>query len=128
MPHAITSSEHLEWYNNYIQDNSIVHFIAIEKVTRVAIGVFGVKRCKENKECAEISSCILDEGKRGKGYAQEATNAMVEYATKIWKVKRVVADVHKENEASKKMFNRCGFYLSGESDVFCIFVRDICYT
>lgn len=125
---AISKEEHLEWYKKYLQNPDIKHFIAVEIGSKKQIGVFGVKRSEDNIEYVEISSCILDLDVRGNGFAQEAINALVKYATEIWDVKKVIAIVHKENYASRKMFERCAFHLKDDTQPFYRYVRDICYT
>ncbi len=61
---------------------------------------------------AEIHIKLSSEG-RGKGYGSDAIRAMVEYAFAEQRLNCIFATVLSYNEASKRLFQKCGFSQEG---------------
>jgi RimJ/RimL family protein N-acetyltransferase len=53
------------------------------------------------------------DGGRGKGYGTDAVNTMVQYAFKELRLNCICANILSYNEASVKLFERCGFKREG---------------
>lgn len=121
-PHLITKEEHLQWfYGRYLNDSDQISFIALEKLSKNPIGVFGIKRI--DFERVEVSY-LLDEMAQGKGYAGEAVVAMITFARRKWAVSRAVAEIHKDNVSSIKMIRRLQFNLKETHGTFLVFERE----
>lgn len=75
--------------------------------------VVGTVRCALNPPKADIgyALCTVD---RGKGYAFEATQAVVEWACQHPQIFRVWATCHPENEGSVRLLRRLGFTMEGQ--------------
>lgn len=79
---------------------------AIDNINSHFIGICGLKYLDTT---GEIEVGFLFEKKAwGKGYATEATKAFLNYALKNLAVKKVVAIAKPENEASRKVLEKCG--------------------
>lgn len=127
-PHELTYAEHMKWYNQiYSADDTQIHFIAEEKIAKKDIGVFSVRRCQDEKDCVEVNY-LLDKDAQGKGYSQEAVLGMIEFAKQKWSVVRVIAEIHEDNQASRKMIERLGFQLVEKKERFLVYERHLCYT
>ena len=108
-PHRITLEEHLQWFNNnYKHNSSRYDWMCIEKDSGTRAGVFGLVR---ESECAEINYILAPEAQH-KGYATEAIGALIKYAFTKWEVKRIVAEVHRENIPSVVLAKKLGFTLA----------------
>ena len=107
-PKAITEEEHLNWYfNNYMQNNNRIDFMAIEKTSRKKAGIFSIMRDVESLSCSEIGY-LLDKGFQGKGYAQEGVKRLMLFAKENWKCEEALLAVHEENKASQRLASRIG--------------------
>ena len=117
-PHMITVDEHLNWYKNtYLYNEDRIDWICIEKKSAKKIGVFGLIR---EREYAEVNY-LLDSDARHKGYATEAISELVNYAKETWTVRRVIAEIHKDNEPSVSVVKKLGFSLQETEGDFVIY-------
>ena len=117
-PHKITLEEHLNWYNfNYISNANRFDWICTEKMSRNRIGVFGLYRQKEN---VEVNYLLAPEWQH-KGYAAEAIQALINFATIEWNNKQVIAEIHIENQPSIELVQKLGFELISRRDSFVIY-------
>lgn len=127
-PHELTMEEHTKWYKtNYLLDDTQIQFVAFEKTFMKAVGVFGIRKCTDLQNDVEVSY-LLDENAQGKGYSQEAVLGMIEFAKERWNTTRVIAEIHKDNQASIKMIERLGFRLIELRESFWVYERHLCYT
>lgn len=121
-PHQITMEEHLHWYrNSYLLNPNRLDWMCLEKETQTAVGVFGVSR---DGEQAEVSYLLAPEAQH-KGYAAEAVQGLVRFAFEKWHCRRVVAEIHKNNEASIRMIKKLGFKQIIENDPFFVYAIEV---
>ncbi|NMC44974.1 MAG: GNAT family N-acetyltransferase [candidate division Zixibacteria bacterium] len=76
------------------------------------IGGIGLHQINYQHKNAEIG-CWIGKPFRGQGLVTEAMKALMQYAFKTMKLKRVSAQVFVGNVASMKMVRRCGFTREG---------------
>lgn len=127
-PHQLTIKEHVKWYNEkYLLSEEQIQFIAIEDSSQREIGVFGVRLGEDIEACAEISY-LLDYDVQGKGYAQEAVWGLIQFAVEKWNVVSIMAEIHKNNQASIKLIQKLEFQLIEEKNDFLLYKRQLCYT
>ncbi len=108
-PHPLTAEEHLDWYKNqYLHQNNRVDWIAVEKVTGKPVGIFGIKREKAGDTETEVSYLLAPEF-RGKGYAAEAVDRILKFASKQWLCHSAVARIHGDNQESIRFIGNLGF-------------------
>ena len=107
-PKPITIAEHRDWYfNYYVKDKNRIDFMALDK-SRKKIGVFSIKRCKDDIQCSEIGY-LLDKDAWGKGYAQEGVKGLMFFAKDTWKCRMALLSVHEDNLASQTLAYRLGY-------------------
>lgn len=122
--HAISKEEHLNWYyNRYLFDENRYDWMALDNLGQ-PIGVFGISREHEDCDTAEISY-ILAPQSRGVGYATEAITALLDFLTRTWNVRFVIAEIHEENEPSKQLAQRLGMELFSKDRFFCIYRTEL---
>ena len=126
-----------DWKSFYIEDvvipsdvyvslrNKMNHFCIIEKDTESRVGILTIHADLPTKKDWNIGYMVAKEY-RGKGYAREAVNAMIEaiknqhifgltgtYFKDVYKkytnCKNIVGVVHCDNIPSQKVLERCGF-------------------
>lgn len=118
-PHQIALQEHLQWFfNSYLFNDDRFDWICLEKNnSEKKVGVFGLLR---NGSEAEVNY-LLDPSAQHQGYASEAVQALMEYAAENWKVKSILAEIHRENGPSIHFIKSLGFRLKqckGDFDIY----------
>jgi RimJ/RimL family protein N-acetyltransferase len=78
-----------------------------------AIGVTALHRVDLVSGAAVFSICLADREEWGKGYAREATDAMIAYAFDILNLHRLQLHVWTGNEAALRTYKKAGFALEG---------------
>jgi RimJ/RimL family protein N-acetyltransferase len=91
----------------------ILGFRIVVSETEVVVGGCGFKGAPDETRTDEIGYGI-DAEHRGKGYATEAAQALVEYAVRSGEVATVIAHTLPENNASARVLTKCGFRNVGE--------------
>lgn len=108
-PHPLTTEEHLDWYKNqYLHQNNRVDWVAAEKDTGKLVGIFGIKREKAGDTEAEVSYLLAPEFRR-KGYAAEAVERILKFASEQWLCHGAVAKIHEDNQESIRFIGNLGF-------------------
>ena len=64
---------------------------------------------------------MLEPGARHKGYASEAVRRIIESVRSELHLKRVVAEIHRDNAPSIALAERTGFTLESESGDFLLY-------
>ncbi|WP_049962656.1 GNAT family N-acetyltransferase [Ruminococcus sp. HUN007] len=117
--HEITIEEHLNWFkNSYIYNSDRFDWIA-RNPEGERVGIFGVKRVSLEEKSAEISY-ILSSSFYKKGYASEAVKRLIHFCFDEWKCDKVIAEIHKNNDASLKLIERLNFSKSSSNGDFVI--------
>jgi RimJ/RimL family protein N-acetyltransferase len=102
-----------EWLLGHIarySDASPPGVFAIEtKDCGEVIGYCGLEALPENIAKAIEVTVGLEPSHWGKGYAMEAVSTMIEYAFTGCRFEHVVAVVHAENQAARRLVMKCGF-------------------
>lgn len=118
-PHKINTEEHLNWFNTrYIFDENMFDWIAFNE-ERQPVGIFGIKRLNVQSQEAEVSY-ILDPEFYGVGYASEAVLRIIQFCQENWNIKIVYAEIHVENENSRRFAEKLGFTIL---EIHGLFVR-----
>jgi RimJ/RimL family protein N-acetyltransferase len=99
-----------------IQKNSFGFFTVILKETSESIGVSTILK-RENLEFIDIGYGFLPKG-RGKGYAIEATQLIIDYVKTKFKQEKVLAFTKPENIDSQKLLTKLHFKFVGYKVVF----------
>lgn len=119
-PHKITIQEHFSWFNNnYLFNEDRMDWMCIEKGTGKKIGVFGVAI---DGDIVELNY-LLAPNAQHKGYATEAISAIILHTKEKWPGKKMIAEIHKDNEASSRLIEKQGFQYSSADGNFVIYAR-----
>jgi RimJ/RimL family protein N-acetyltransferase len=91
----------------------------LETIADGAFVGYAVLRHVDFKPGAPIEiGYTLDKTSWGKGYATEATEALMEYATKQLGITALVAYTDETNLASNRVLEKCGFYRAGMEHIY----------
>lgn len=96
----LADPESVGWYGWY----------AIDRANSIVVGAAGYLGPPNDRGCVEIGYSIAPEF-TSRGFATEIVRALVTHALAGELVWRVIAHTHRENEASSKVLERCGFSL-----------------
>lgn len=108
-PHPLKYEEHINWYHkNYLLDKNNFSWMAVVRSSGERIGVFGIRRWKDNLLQVEVSYILAPEYQK-KGYAKEALEILMEFAKEEWSCTEAVAEIHIENSVSEKFAESLGF-------------------
>jgi RimJ/RimL family protein N-acetyltransferase len=88
-------------------------FIVVERMTGVALGMAAFKGAPDKEGMVEIAYGIAP-GYRGRGFATEAANGLIEFASHDPRVRRIRAHTLPERNASTSVLTKTGFELLGE--------------
>lgn len=110
-----------EEVNDYIrqlishwEQNDFGVWLLCNSETGKVLGHCGLRKVDETRE-TEIMY-LLDPEYWGNGYASEAAQASIQYATEIMNLKRIIARVKEANENSKKLLRNLGFTYTHDVD------------
>ncbi len=87
-------------------------FAIVLKDTGEVIGGAGLHSINWNNRKAEVGYLIRKQD-RGKGYATEVAKLLLNHAFKDLQLNKIGARMFAENEASRKILEKCGFTLEG---------------
>jgi RimJ/RimL family protein N-acetyltransferase len=88
-------------------------FVVVERATDVAIGMAGFKGPPDDLGVVEIAYGIAP-AYQGRGYATQAANALVAFASGDSRVRRIRAHTMPERNASTSVLTKTGFERLGE--------------
>ena len=87
--------------------------LIIETIEGEAVGAVDLFDFEPFHQRAGIGVLIHNTGDRQKGYATDALLLMCGYAGKVLGLHQLFANITEGNEASLRLFEKCGFELSG---------------
>lgn len=93
----------------YVENNAYYWVLSLEN-NDVLIGTICLWNISEDKTVAEVGYEMLPEY-YGKGYMQEALQAICTYGFNVMKLMAIEAFTHRDNTSSKKLLERNGFTL-----------------
>lgn len=117
---GVTLQEHRNWYQNYLKNDSRIEFIIIKKDNNEKIGTIGLSSIDFKNQKAEYGILIGEEQHQGKGYAKEASNAIIQYAFEELNLHRIYLKVFLDNLSAIEMYTGIGFEIEGvlRKDIF----------
>ena len=105
----IDYSEHKKWFENNLQRDDRIILLAYNKSK--AIGVIRFDLVKADLQVAEIDIYVAPE-LQGQGLGKNILLEGENWVRKNTQFKELIARVKDENQASVKMFTRCGFSIN----------------
>ena len=94
------------WIKQY-DDPLVFHWIIIDKSTKQAIGSIYLDELNDVESSAVIS-CLFSQLYWGKGFATEATKAVIQYAFEKVGLERINSHHHEQNVGSEKALTKSG--------------------
>ena len=107
----VTEEEHLKWFSNLKNEKNRLRFMI--EIDRVTIGTIILENIDLSNKNASISIKIGKTDFKGKGYGTKALRLILKYAFDELDLHMIYANVLEYNEASKKLFEKCGFKIDG---------------
>ena len=109
----ITREKQIEWYNNYLNDDSIISFSIFENsLLKKMIG--SVALYDFNNKEAEIGKIqIGEDAAHGKGYGRISLLMVCKLGFDVLNLDLIKAHVHTDNVPSYKNFFKLGFKITG---------------
>ncbi len=89
------------------EDSGFGFYAVVLKSTNEVVGITGFVD-RDELEDVDVGFAFLPKG-RGKGYAFESTQALMEYGIKTLKFKKVLAIANNDNERSHNLLKKLGF-------------------
>ncbi len=111
---SISRAEHESWFKQRILQNNCCPFLVVEdlnKRTSIAVGRFDMKMTNQF-----LISIILNPKFRNQGLAYPCLKLMLDEVTSNNPGCTFIAQVHRDNDPSVKLFSRAGFSRSTGTD------------
>ena len=108
-----TRTVHVQWFEKMIARSDRHEFIIVERDTQRSIGTIGLSDIDHANQRAEYGILIGEANARGKGYAHEASELILDYALNELKLHRVYLYVFADNSAAIKLYEQLGFQIEG---------------
>lgn len=97
-------------------------FTVVERSTRQSIGGIGFKTSPNEQGEVEIGYGVC-QSCQGRGVATEAVLALCDFARRGARI--VLADTNRENVASRRVLEKCGFQSCGETDELLFWRKEL---
>lgn len=109
----VSEAEQLKWFEHQERSRDVLRCIVALKENGKAIGTIILSDIDQKNATGHIHIKMSKDGGRGKGYGTDAVNTMVQYAFEELRLNCIYANILSYNEASIKLFERCGFKRDG---------------
>ena len=110
----LTKTKQLKFLKNYTSLNRI-DFILVDKQTRKPHGTFSLTNVFSNRP--EIGKLLGTKELRGKGVAYKATKALLSFAFRELKLKKVYAVTKPDNISNYRLNQKLGFKIIGSEKI-----------
>lgn len=106
---AIVSTEQQKnWFENYKQKESDIVFI-LETLDGIPVGSVSLYHIDQDKKTAEYGRLMIDDQYKRKGYAEDATKALIDFAFLQIDLNKIILKVIKTNNRAINLYNKLGF-------------------
>ena len=109
----VSEAEQLKWFEHQEKSRDVLRCIVALQENSKAIGTIILSDIDQKNATGHIHIKMSKDGGRGKGYGTDAVNTMVQYAFEELRLNCIYANILSYNEASIKLFERCGFKRDG---------------
>ena len=109
----VSEAEQLKWFEHQERSKDVLRCIVALQEDEKAIGTIILSDIDQKNATGHIHIKMSKDGGRGKGYGTDAVNTMVRYAFEELRLNCIYANILFYNEASIKLFERCGFKRDG---------------
>ncbi len=119
-PKPVQWQEHMNWLEKVFSGEANKELFVIE-LNGERVGQVRFDIDSENKQ-AVVNISLLKEF-HGKGIAKEAIEQGVDKMTQEKEIKKFIAEIHQDNIASQKLFEKLGFVFQGQDDIWKTYVK-----
>ena len=109
----VSEAEQLKWFEHQVRSRDVLRCIVALRDNEKAIGTIILSDIDQKNATGHIHIKMTKDGGRGKGDGTDAVNTMVQYAFEELRLNCIFANILAYNEASIKLFERCGFKRDG---------------
>ncbi len=121
IPFSLHSIHQLIEQQSNIRNSGQLRMIICLNDTHFPIGAFDLYDVSFKHGFASIGILIAEEKERGKGYARESMELMIEYTRDILEFSNLQCSIHGDNSKSIIFFKNMGFNLIGTKKNWLIF-------
>ena len=117
---GVTREQHQNWYNNYINSDTRIELMIIKKDDGNKLGTIGLSRIDHINQKAEYGILIGEKQNHGKGYAKEASTAIIDYGFQELNLMKIYLKVIMDNSNAIGLYKKLGFVEEGilRKDIF----------
>lgn len=90
-----------------------MRFVIVHNETNIPIGTIDLFDYDPHNRRVGLGILIYDENNRGKGFASEAIDLIIDYCFEVLSLHQIFCNALSNNEASIKMFEHKGFKIAG---------------
>lgn len=110
---GVTIEQHQNWYKNYINSNTRIELMIIKKEDGSKIGTVGLSQIDHMNQKAEYGVLIGETKNHGKGYAKEASEAIIDYGFQELNLMKIYLKVFTNNVNAINLYRKLGFVEEG---------------
>jgi len=114
-----------EYLTNYTE-NPVLFWAIIVKETNSHIGNIKIDPINQRNQIGEYGILMGDKNNWGKGYAKEASKAVIKYCFKTIGLRKITLGVIKDNFAAVKLYELLGFQIEGIYKMHGIYAGKFC--
>lgn len=108
-----TLDSHVRWFAQMQQRGDRQEFVIVERATGRAVGTIGLSSIDRVHRRAEYGILIGEADARGRGYAREASELLLDYAFHDLRLHRVYLLVFADHVTARRLYERLGFQVEG---------------
>lgn len=109
----VSEVEQLKWFEHQERSRDVLRCIVALRDNGKAIGTIILSEIDQKNATGHIHIKMSKDGGRGHGYGTDAVSTLVSYAFDELRLNCIYANILSYNEASIRLFERCGFKRDG---------------
>ena len=112
------------WFDNFINETNTIRLGICVNDTHALIGLITLGNVDYVKSVCEIHIAI-DYEYQGKGYGEESMTLLLDYASRIVRIKNISLNVHKDNIVAVSLYEKIGFEKCDSNGYFLKYVYNV---
>jgi len=105
----ITWEDHVSWFENSLNDSSLLNFAIYNNDNGAHIGNCGLKHIDAIKQRCELWIYIGEKHDRGKGIGTSAVDLLTKYALDKLGMEQIYLHVAQDNIAARRIYEKLGY-------------------